>query len=64
MTGQFARLALENRVDGLRAVHVPQEVAALLEASHRAEDPVEFLRRRLGIKPDPAAQVRAPLGSA
>jgi hypothetical protein len=46
----FATLVLEPRADGLRAVHVPREVAPLLQqwvSSHQAVDPVEFLRQQL-----------------
>ena len=57
MEAQFAKLVLEPRADGLKAVHVPQEVAGLLDAwvcSQRTVDPIEFLReqlRRLRLPP-------------
>lgn len=48
--GPFAKLVLEGRRDGVRAVHVPREVAPLLDAwvrSERKVDPLTFLREQL-----------------
>lgn len=59
---EFAKLVLEHRADGLRAVHVPQEIVPLLDAwvsSHRTVDPVEFLRDQLRKQRLPAPMIRS-----
>lgn len=46
----FSKLTLTDRKDGLKAVHVPREVAPLLDAWVRSQqkvDPLKFLRAEL-----------------
>lgn len=44
---EYAKLSLSDRSDGVKAVHVPREVAPLLDAwvqSEQKVDPIAFLR--------------------
>jgi hypothetical protein len=48
--GDFSKLTLTDRTDGLTSVHVPRELAPLLDAWVRSQqkvDPLEFLRAEL-----------------